>query len=59
MKSQRSVRLEGVCAHFALAFPALRVVRDGVDVDFVGVSSGSGNSFGCERVETILDTWAG
>ena len=48
--SHRMVRFEGVCAHFPL--------RDrGVDldgVDLVGVRSGSGNSLGWPRVETIV-----
>lgn len=51
MKSHRRERLEGVCAHLLLV---LRPPREGVDVDFEGVKSGSGNSLGCPRVDTIL-----
>jgi hypothetical protein len=47
MKSHMIARFEGVCAHFPLRG------RDGVDL--VGVRSGSGNSLGCPRVETILN----
>lgn len=43
------MRFEGVCAHL----PLLRLRREGVD--FEGVRSGSGKSFGCPRVETIVD----
>ena len=47
MKSHIIARFEGICAHFPLR------ARDGVDL--VGVRSGSGNSLGCPRVETILN----
>ncbi len=46
MKSHMMARFEGVCAH--LPFRAL----DGIDPE--GVRSGSGNSWGCPRVETIF-----
>jgi hypothetical protein len=48
MKSHTRVIVDGVCAHLPL-----RAARDGVD--FEGLRSGSGNSWGCPRVETILN----
>jgi hypothetical protein len=54
MKSQRSVRFEGVWAHLPLPLrPCDAVDLEGVD--FEGVRSGSGNSFGWPRVDTMMN----
>lgn len=58
MKSQMMVRFEGVCAHL----PLLRARVDDLEgvlfegLDFEGVRSGSGNSLGWPRVDTIVKT---
>lgn len=54
-KSHMSVRFEGVCAHEPLRAARDRDAFDGVEgVDLVGVRSGSVNSLGWPRVDTIL-----
>jgi len=58
IKSHIIARLEGVCAHLPLR---AREDFDGVDlvgVVFVGERSGSGNSLGCPRVETMLSDYS-
>lgn len=55
-KSHIRVRFVGVCAHLLVLLRA----RDGVVFEGVvleGERSGSGNSFGWPRVDTIIDDW--
>lgn len=50
------MRFVGVCAHLLVLLRA----RDGVVFEGVvleGERSGSGNSFGWPRVDTIIDDW--